>query len=94
MARAQIGGGSHRRVSPVEGPLGPFQKILDVVVRQPWLEAQALCRASTRRRTPVLINAFTWAFTFSTPASAMTTGAASESVAARLASRSTATIGV
>ena len=38
------------------------------------------------------INSSTWAFTFSTPASAYTTGAVSEGVAARLASSSTATL--
>jgi hypothetical protein len=41
-------------------------------------------KASTRRRTPVWISASTCAFTFSTPASASTTGVASEGAAARL----------
>src|SRR5215204_4106922 len=49
-------------------------------------------KASRRRRTPVWINASTWAFTFSTPASASTTGVMSEGVAARLASSSTVTV--
>src|ERR1700726_4591077 len=35
-------------------------------------------KAKTRRRTPVVIRASTWAFTFSTPASANTTGVVSE----------------
>src|SRR5919198_3143068 len=38
--------------------------------------------ASTRCRTPVAISASTWAFTFSTPASAKTTAAVSDRVAA------------
>ena len=38
------------------------------------------------------INASTWAFTFSTPASASTTGVVSEGAAARLASSSTVTV--
>jgi hypothetical protein len=38
-------------------------------------------KASSRRRTPVAINASTWALTFSTPASANTTGALAERVA-------------
>src|SRR5947209_14030763 len=42
--------------------------------------------------TPVWINSSTWAFTFSTPASASTTGAVSEGAAARLASSSTVTL--
>jgi putative transposase len=40
----------------------------------------------------VWINASTWAFTFSTPASASTTGVVSEGAAARLASSSTVTL--
>src|SRR5712691_11419325 len=48
--------------------------------------------AKTRRRTPVVINSSTWAFTFSTPASANTTGVVSDGVAPRLASTSTATL--
>ena len=40
----------------------------------------------------VWINSSTWAFTFSTPASASTTGAVSEGAAARLASSSTVTL--
>src|SRR5206468_7863239 len=51
-----------------------------------------LVKASRRRRTPVWINSSTWAFTFSTPASASTTGAVSEGAAARLASSSTVTL--
>src|SRR5262245_16820042 len=49
-------------------------------------------KASNRRRTPVSINASTCAFTFSTPASASTTGVVSEGAAARLASSSTLTL--
>jgi hypothetical protein len=49
-------------------------------------------KARRRRRTPVSINSSTWAFTFSTPASATTTGALVERVAPRLASSSTATV--
>src|SRR6267378_3934726 len=48
--------------------------------------------AKTRRRTPVVISSSTWAFTFSTPASANTTGVISDGVAPRLASTSTATL--
>src|SRR5467141_3422631 len=48
--------------------------------------------AKTRRRTPVVISSSTWAFTFSTPASAKTTGVVSDGVAVRLASTSTATL--
>ena len=55
-------------------------------------ENRSSVKASTRRRTPVMINSSTWAFTFSTPASANTTGAVSEGVAARPASSSTATL--
>jgi len=50
--------------------------------------------ARTRRSTPVLISASTWAFTFSTPASANTTGIVSDGVAARPASTSTANRGL
>lgn len=49
-------------------------------------------KASIRRSTPVEMSASTWAFTFSTPASANTTGAVSEDVAPRLASSNTATL--
>src|SRR5882672_9134302 len=49
-------------------------------------------KAKTRRRTPAVIRSSTWAFTFSTPASANTTGVVSEGVAPRLASTSTATL--
>src|SRR5216684_3291351 len=49
-------------------------------------------KAKTRRSTPVVIRSSTWAFTFSTPASANTTGVVSEGVAARLASSSTVTL--
>jgi hypothetical protein len=49
-------------------------------------------KASRRRRTPVSINSSTWAFTFSTPASANRTGALAECIAPRLASSSTATL--
>src|SRR5216684_1830399 len=49
-------------------------------------------RARTRRSTPVVIRSSTWAFTFSTPESANTTGVVSEGVAARLASSSTVTL--
>src|ERR1700722_13390847 len=49
-------------------------------------------KARTRRSTPVVIRSSTWAFTFSTPASANTTGVVSEGVAARLASSSTVTL--
>ena len=42
--------------------------------------------------TPESINASTWAWTFSTPASANTTGALTERVAPRLTSSSTATL--
>jgi hypothetical protein len=38
-------------------------------------------KAKTRRETPVVMSASTWAFTFSTPASAHTTGVVSEGVA-------------
>ena len=48
--------------------------------------------AKTRRSTPVEMRASTWAFTFSTPASANTTGVVSEGVAPRLASSNTATL--
>ena len=48
--------------------------------------------AKTRRSTPVDIRSSTWAFTFSTPASANTTGVVSEGVAPRPASRSTTTL--
>jgi hypothetical protein len=47
-------------------------------------------KASRRRRTPVAISSSTWAFTFSTPASANTTGVVSDGVVPRLASISTA----
>src|SRR6266849_10683724 len=40
-------------------------------------------KAKTRRSTPVAIRSSTWAFTFSTPASANTTGVVSEGVAPR-----------
>src|SRR5712691_915111 len=49
-------------------------------------------KASIRRSTPVEMSASTWAFTFSTPAPANTTGVASEDVAPRLASSNTATL--
>jgi hypothetical protein len=49
-------------------------------------------KAKTRRSTPVVIRSSTWAFTFSTPASANTTGVVTEGVAPRLASTSTATL--
>jgi hypothetical protein len=49
-------------------------------------------KASIRRSTPVEMRASTWAFTFSTPASANTTGVVSEDVAPRLASSNTATL--
>jgi hypothetical protein len=49
-------------------------------------------KVSTRRSTPVVMSASTCAFTFSTPASASTTGAVSDGAAARLASSSTATL--
>jgi hypothetical protein len=49
-------------------------------------------KASRRRRTPVWIGASTCSFTFSTPASASTTGAVAEGAAARLASSSTVTL--
>ena len=49
-------------------------------------------KASTRRSTPVETSASTWAFTFSTPASANTTGVVSEDVAPRLAASNTATL--
>jgi len=49
-------------------------------------------KAKTRRSTPVVIRSSTWAFTFSTPASANTTGVVAEGVAPRLASTSTATL--
>ena len=48
--------------------------------------------ASRRRRTPASINASTWVFTFSTPASAKTSGAVVVSAASRVASSSTATL--
>jgi hypothetical protein len=38
-------------------------------------------KAKTRRRTPVAIRSSTWALTFSTPASANTTGVVAEGVA-------------
>lgn len=41
-------------------------------------------KAKTRRNTPVVIRSSTWAFTFSAPASANTTGVVSEGVAPRL----------
>ena len=47
-------------------------------------------KAKTRCSTPVVISSSTWAFTFSMPASANTTGVVSEGVAPRLASTSTA----
>jgi hypothetical protein len=49
-------------------------------------------KASRRRRTPVWINASTWAFTFSTPASASTTGVVPQGAATRLASSTTVTL--
>ena len=49
-------------------------------------------KANSRRRMPVWIKASTWAFTFSTPASASTTGTVPEDAAARLASSSTVTL--
>ena len=49
-------------------------------------------KASTRRSTPVVISASTWAFTFSTPESANTTGVVSEEATRRLASSSTTTL--
>jgi hypothetical protein len=49
-------------------------------------------KAKTRRSTPEAIRSSTWAFTFSTPASANTTGGVAEAVAPRLASTSTATL--
>jgi hypothetical protein len=48
--------------------------------------------AKTRRRTPAAIRSSTSAFTFSTPASANTTGVVADGVAARLASTRTATL--
>src|SRR5262245_29889943 len=48
--------------------------------------------ARTRRSTPVVISASTWALTFSTPASASTTGIVSDGAAPRPASTSTATL--
>ena len=48
--------------------------------------------AKTRRSTPVAIKSSTSAFTFSTPASASTTGVVADGVARRLASTSTATL--
>src|SRR5262245_49581418 len=48
--------------------------------------------AKTRRRAPLVINSSMWAFTFSTPASANTTGVVSEGIAPRPASTSTATL--
>jgi hypothetical protein len=48
--------------------------------------------ASRRRRTPASINASTWVFTFSTPASAKTSGAVVAPPAPRVASSSTATL--
>src|SRR5713226_2976166 len=49
-------------------------------------------KARTRHSTPVVIRSSTWPFTFSTPASANTTGVVSEGAAARLASSSTVTL--
>jgi hypothetical protein len=48
--------------------------------------------ANTRRSTPVAIRSSTWAFTFSTPASANTTGVIADDVAPRLASTNTGTL--
>ena len=56
------------------------------------LENLSSVNANTRRSTPVVISSSTWAFTFSTPASANTTGVVSDGVAARPASTSTATL--
>src|SRR5713226_4659 len=44
-------------------------------------ENSSSVKARTRRSTPVVIRSSTWAFTFSTPASAKTTGVVSEGVA-------------
>jgi hypothetical protein len=55
-------------------------------------ESFSFVKAKIRRSTPVVIRASTWAFTFSTPASANTTRVVSEGVAPRLASTSTATL--
>ena len=49
-------------------------------------------KASSRRRMPVWIKASTWAFTFSIPASASTTGTVPEDAVARVASSSTVTL--
>src|SRR5216684_6049477 len=56
------------------------------------LENFSSVKAKTRRSTPVVIRSSTWAFTFSIPASASTTGVVSEGVAPRLASTRTATL--
>jgi hypothetical protein len=48
--------------------------------------------ASRRRSTPVARRPWTYPLTFSTPASASTSGPCSEGVAPRLAARSTATL--
>jgi hypothetical protein len=48
--------------------------------------------AKTRRSTPVAIRSSTWAFVFSTPASANTTGVIADGVTPRPASINTATL--
>jgi len=51
------------------------------VSRMRYFQASSKLRACHRFVPPVVIRASTWAFTFSTPASANTTGVASEGVA-------------
>ena len=79
-------------------PPGPPEPVTVTVARRvaPGREAEfedfSSVKASSWRRTPVWISSSTWGFTFSTPASASTTGAVSEGAAARQASSSTVTL--
>ena len=77
------GGQCAEKATGVSGP--PPASIIE-------FENLSSVNASTRRSTPVSINPSTAALTFSTPASAKTTGAVDEPTAFRVASSSTATL--
>ena len=77
------GGQCAEKATGVSGP--PPASIIE-------FENLSSVNASTRRSTPVSINPSTAALTFSTPASAKTTGAVAEPTAFRVASSSTATL--
>src|SRR6516164_4846347 len=82
-----------RKLPPHEGdqPLHPiFSERHHASIME--FENFSSVNANTRRSTPVVIRSSTSALTFSTPASANTTGVGSERVAPRLASTRTATL--